>query len=202
MAEKVELTAKDASWNPRVEAILKLRRDASRLASKANKRVERLERNGFTDSPAYKTYLEGGGKFGVRGKTYNEVQAEVARLNRFLDSQTSTIKGVVENLKTMAANTGIKYESLNDLKSKASKFFELASKTEQYLRNVEDAASAIGYQKIWEAINEYTQQQGVDLASTEVDIDEMLAGVTAALDLHKAPETLGDGSQWFYLIED
>lgn len=187
---------------PRIIAIKAYRREASRLASKANKRVERLERNGFKDSPAYKTYLEGGGKFGVKGKTYNELQQEVSRLNKFLDSQTSTVKGVISNLKSMAENTGISYKSLTELKNKATKFFELAGKVEQYLRSVKDMASAIGYQKIWEAINTYTDEANIDLSSGEADIDSMIESVTAALDLNGAPETLGNGEQWYYLLKD
>lgn len=200
----VEINANEplAKEIPRIEVMKQMRREASRLASKANKRIERLERNGFKDSPAYKTYLEGGGKFGVRGKTYNQVQQEVSRLNKFLNSQTSTVKGVVDNLKTMAVNTGISYKNLTELKNKSAKFFELAGKVEQYLRTVKDMASAIGYQKIWEAINTYTDEAKVDLSSGEADIDSMIESVTSAIELGQAPETLGNGEQWFYLIKD
>ncbi|WP_457816372.1 hypothetical protein, partial [Staphylococcus aureus] len=131
-------------------AINAYRKEASRLVSLANKRVQRLELNGLTDSPAYKAYIASGGKFGVRGKSHNELQQEVARLNRFINSTTSTIKGVNKTLKEMADNTGITYRDLKELRAKSSKFFELANKVEQYLRTVDDMASAIGYQKIWE----------------------------------------------------
>ncbi|WP_457848416.1 hypothetical protein, partial [Staphylococcus aureus] len=83
----------------RVVAINAYRKEASRLVSLANKRVQRLELNGLTDSPAYKAYIASGGKFGVRGKSHNELQQEVARLNRFINSTTSTIKGVNKTLK-------------------------------------------------------------------------------------------------------
>lgn len=176
------------------------RRHASRLASKANKRIKRLEKNDLTDSPAYKTYIKGKGRFGVAGKTYNELQAEVSRLNGFINSNSSTIRGINSTLKEMAKNTGIKYQNLKELRRKSSKFFELASKVEQYLRNVEDMASAIGYQKIWQAINEYTRSAEVDLSSGEADIDGMISSVTSAIKTYESPTRLPDGG-WYKLSD-
>lgn len=158
------------------------RREASRKAQIANKRIQRLERAGLQSSPAYQKYIaEGGAKFGVKGKSFNEVQSEMARLNRFLDAKTSTIRGVNQTLREMAKNTGVKYKNLAELRAKSDKFFELSSKVEQYLRTVEDIASAIGYQKIWEAINVYVQDAEIDLADAEVDIEQMTQAVSGVL---------------------
>lgn len=184
----------------KVAKIRAYRKEASRLASIANKRVERLEKNNLQSSPAYQAYLSTGGRFGVKGKTYNEVQAEVSRLKRFIDSNTSTISGVNNTLKEMAKNTGIKYKNLEDLRSKSTKFFELASKVEQYLRTVEDMASAIGYQKIWEAINQYTQDGKIDLSAGEVDIDSMVDSVSKALAEYDQPAPIIEG--WYSLKKD
>lgn len=173
------------------------RREASRLASLANKRVARLENNKLTDSPAYKAYIETGGKFGVKGKSHNELQTEVARLRKFIESTTSTVKGVTNTLKEMASNTGIRYDNLTDLKSKAAKFFELSSKVEQYLRTVDDMASAIGYQKIWETINQYTKSGEIDLTGTDGDIDQMVKVVTDAIKEYDKPIQKLGGSGWF-----
>ena len=181
------------------QRISQYRRAASRLASVANKRIDRLEANGLTESPAYKTYLETGGKFGVKGKTHNEVQAEVARLKRFIESSTSTVKGVTQTLKDMASNTGITYTDFNDLKAKSGKFFELASKVEQYLRTVEDMASAIGYQKIWEAINQYVKDSQISLEGSERDIDQMTQAVVDAIKEYDAPIQKLGGNGWFTL---
>lgn len=185
--------------------IREYRTEASRKASVANKRIKRLEKNGLTDSPAYQRYIKsGGGKFGVKGKTYNEVQKEVARLNKFLDSQTSTIKGINSNLKEMAKNTGIKYKNLKELRAKSSKFFELSSKVEQYLRNVDDMASAIGYQKIWEAVNQYTKSAKINLENGEADVDAMIEEVTKALKEYDDPikdkiNEINESFDWFLL---
>lgn len=185
------------------QRIAEFRAEASRLASMANKRIERLERNKLTDSPAYQQYVKDGKvRFGVRGKTYNEVQAEMARLNRFINSQTSTIGGINTMLKEMATNTGIKYSNLTELREKSSKFFELASKVEQYLRTVDDMASAIGYQKIWEAINTYTKEQNLELNDGEVDIDNMVKAVTDALKKFDEPIKAIDGKTDWYILKE
>lgn len=184
--------------NTKTDNIKAMRKEASRLASLANKRVARLERNELKDSPAYKQYIESGGKFGVKGKDYNQVQQELSRLRRFIDSQTSTVKGTIDNLKTMAANTGITYKNLKDLKQKSSKFFELAGKVEQYLRTVDDMASAVGYQKIWEAINEYTDKAKIDLGDSEANIDTMIAAVTDAIKEYETPDTINEINENFY----
>lgn len=186
--------------------VAEYRKEASRLASMANKRVARLEANNLKDAPAYKGYIESGGKFSVKGKSYNELQKEVARMKTFIDANTSTVKGVNNYLKTIASNTGIKYKNLTDLRLKAPRFFELAAKVEQYLRNVEDIASAIGYQKIWEAINVYVKDSKADLSAAEVDIDEMVKRVTDAIMETQSPDNVSlealkayEASTWFKL---
>ena len=181
------------------EKIKEYRKEASRLASLANKRVNRLESNDLKDSPAYKKYIEDGGKFSVKGKSHNELQHEVSRLRRFISAETSTVKGVNRTLKDMANNTGIKYKNLKDLRNKASKFFELSSKVEQYLRTVDDMASAIGYQKIWEAINQYVKSGEIDLSSSDGDIDGMVKAVTDAIKEYDQPIQKLGGSGWFTL---
>lgn len=171
--------------------IKEFRTEASRLASMANKRIKRLENAGLTDSPAYKKYIESGGaKFSVRGKDHNELQKEVARMNQFLNSKTSTIRGVNNVLKEMADNTGMKYKNLTELKQKAGKFFELASKVEQYLRTVDDMASAIGYQKIWTAVNNYTDELRGEIDLSNMDIDRAIFEIGQAITEYEKKETI------------
>lgn len=158
------------------------RKEVSRLASLANKRLVRLEKGDLTDSPAYSRWVEDGKvKFGVKNKSYNDLQKEMSRLKRFINSNTSTVRGINNTLKDMAKNTGIKYNNIKDLRSKSSKFFELSSKVEQYLRTVEDMASAIGYNKIWEVINEYVQVEKVNLGSSETNIEDLVSVISKIL---------------------
>ena len=190
-------TSSDVEQEKRVK---KFRAEASRKASLANKRIQRLENAGLKESPAYKRWLrDGGEKFSVRGKTYREVQSEVKRLNRFIDAQTSTVRGTHNVLKDMAKNTGQTYKNLEELKQKSAKFFELASKTEQYLRNIHDAGSAIGYQKIWEQINTYIKESNADLADGKLNLDQMIESVSNALMQFDEPIKDGAGDEWFLL---
>lgn len=153
---------------------LKLKAEVSRLASMANKRLVRLEKNGLQDSPAYQKWVkDGGDKFSVRGKDYNQLQQELARVRNFVNSKTSTVRGLNKTLKEMAENTGIKYGSVKELQSKAKNFFDLANKIENYLRQTENSASAIGYRPIWEAINAYVEQEKIDLGDANLDIERL-----------------------------
>ena len=149
------------------------RKEASKVISVANKRLARLEKSNLTDSPAYAKLVDSKGnpKFSVRGLDHNQLQSEMSKVKKFVQAKTSTVRGINTTLKDMANNTGIKYKNLKDLRSKASSFFNLASKVEQYLRNVEDVASAIGYQKIWEAINQYVKSENLEFDEVEDSLD-------------------------------
>ena len=167
---------------PKVDKIKELKAEANRLVSLANKRVRRLEKNNLQSTPAYQAYIATGGKtFSTKGKDYNQLQSELSRLRRFIDSETSTVKGVNSYLKEIAKNTGIKYKNLTELRQKADKFFELSSKIEQYLRHVEDIASAIGYQKIWESINVYVKDNKLDLTDSRLSLEQMIETIGKAI---------------------
>lgn len=171
--------------------VREIRREASRLVSMANKRLQRLESNKLTDSPAYKSLYEERGKrprFGIRGKDFNEVQKEMARMRRFLDSATSTVRGANRVLKEMAKNTGIKYKNLKELKEKASQFFELASKVEQYLRNVEDMGSVYDSTRIFGQVKQYVKQAKIDLSDSKNDVDGMVRKIVKAMDIYNEQE--------------
>lgn len=189
----------------KTEKIRMFRKEVSRLASMANKRLERLEKNNLTDTPAYQGFLRSGGKrFGIKGKSYNEVQKEMARIRNFINAETSTIRGANRVLKEIANNTGIKYKNLTQLRQYSKQFFQIASKVEQYLRTVDDMASAIGYQKIWEQINKYVQKQRIDLSKAENDVDKMVHEITNALREYEKPISINEEnfSAWFKLPKD
>ena len=174
------------------------RKRISRLVSLANKRLKRLENAGLDDSPAYQKWVEAGAeKFSVKGKDHNQLQRELSRLKNFIESETSTVRGVNNVLKQMAQNTGIEYSNMQDLKNNAKTFFELSSKVEQYLRTVDDIASSIGYQKIWESINQYVKDERITLADAKMNIDQMIKVVT---DMLKASNNRYiDQDNWWFL---
>lgn len=162
------------------EKVKQLKQEISQKASMANKRLARLEKNNLTETPSYRNWVEYGGgvKFSVKGKSYNELQAELARVNHFLDNATSTVRGINKVLKDMAKVTGMNYEKVSDLYEMSSKFFELSSKVEQYLNSAMQGASAIGYQKIWQSINQYIKDEKISLNDSQVDVDDIIQKVS------------------------
>ena len=144
------------------------------MASMANKRLNRLENNNLTMLPAYQAWEQNGSiRFSVKGKDYNQLQAEYWRLKNFLDDRTSTVREANAFLKEMAENTGIQYHGLEDLKNKSARFFELAEKIREYNQAIGQAAQALDYQKIWQQINTAVQEDALDL-SEAVSSDEQL----------------------------
>ena len=183
---------------------LRLKAEVSRKSSMANKRLVRLENNNLTSSPAYQKWVDyqGGVKFSVRGKDYNQLQQELARVNQFIEAKTSTVRGLNKVLKEMAENTGIKYGSVKELQSKSKNFFALADKIKEYLRQTEGSASAIGYQPVWQAINEYVQQEKIDLGDSELEIDGLVDKIAKLTSYEKVEQgfegySLGDGFEYF-----
>ena len=151
-----------------------LRAEVSRMASMANKRLNRLENNNLTMLPAYQAWEQNGSiRFSVKGKDYNQLQAEFWRLKNFLDDRTSTVREANAFLREMAENTGIQYHGLEDLKNKSARFFELAEKIREYNQAIGQAAQALDYQKIWQQINTAVQEDALDL-SEAVSSDEQL----------------------------
>ena len=160
----------------------KYRQEASRKVSMANKRLKRMEEQNLTMSPAYKKWLdEGGQKFGIRGKSTQEVRAEVARLNKFLNQTTSTVRGTKKYLTNVAEQVGItNYNSFQSLNSQLKDFFEVSDRVREYLKNSKEVSVSIGYKKIWEQVNEYAETVGKEFNSLNQDIVEIAKSITQA----------------------
>ena len=170
---EVKTTIKGKS--PFTEEERKLRAEARRLVSMANKRLRRLEQQNLINSPAYKKWVEDGGqKFSVKGKSMNEVKQEIARMNEFLNKQTSTVKGAKQYFKNVAKEVGIKsFDNFTDLQNKLNTFFETTAKIKEYLYNSKEIGVAIGYQKIWEVVSDYVEEVGHELELTEENVLKM-----------------------------
>lgn len=154
----------------------KLKQELRRKVAIANKRLNRLEKNDLTELPAYKQWRDYGGgvKFSSAGSDYNQLQAELARVDRFINARTSLVRESNKYLKEIANLTNLKYKKVSELPSLLSNFFEVSSKIEQYLRQAEGSASAIGYQKIWEVVNKYVSDQDVDLSNVNDVVASMI----------------------------
>jgi hypothetical protein len=161
----------------------KLRAEARRLVSMANKRLRRLEQQNLLNSPAYKKWVEDGGqKFSVKGKSMEEVKQEVARMNDFLKMQTSTVRGAKQYFKNVAKEVGIKkVDDFTDLQKKLNKFFETTAKIKEYLYNSKEIGVAIGYQKIWEVVSDYVEEVGDEVELTEETVLEMIGKLVGSV---------------------
>lgn len=194
------MAIKDLSNIDYVE-VMKDRKQINRLVSVANKRIVRLKNNKLDDSPAMK-FVPESGKFSIKNKHGNALRSEVAKMRSFLRAQTSTIRGYDKLLKDLAKTTGMHYNKVRDIRARSARFFELASKVEQYLRNVQGIASSVGYEKIWEAINEFVKTENTDLLkNTNVSVDDLILDIVNMIEesdkemrnsLNQAKLDLGD----------
>lgn len=181
-----------------------LRKEVSRMASMANKRIDRLEKNNLTMLPAYQAWEKNGSvRFSVKGKSYEETQAEYWRLKKFLDDRTSTVKQANDFLREMAENTGIQYNGLEDLKTKSAKFFELADLIKQYNQSINQSAQALDYQKIWKDINTYVLDTDADLAdavSSEEQLEKFLNYMNLVQPVENNQEGFSlNGNKWDFI---
>lgn len=171
-----------------------LRREASRLVSLANKRLKRIEQQGLTESPAYKKFIDDGGqKFGIRGKSTEEVKQEIARMNDFIKKQTSTLTGTKKYLDNVAKSVGIiKFDNYKELQGKLNTFFRGVDKVREYLQNSKEVSVAIGYSKIFEVVSDYVEEVGAELDSIDDLVVEMAEKVVEGAGYGKANKMLDD----------
>lgn len=174
-------------FDEKAQKVFDERAEARRLVSLANKRLRRLEKKGYTNSPAYRAT---NGYFSVRGKNQAQIQAMLREMNKFIKAATSTIRGTNKYAKELAKTTGVKYKNMKDLQKKIPKFFELSSKVQQYLRNVEDMASAIDYNQVWEQVNVYVKDNSIDLSKADGNIDGMIKHISNALKKYEETNTV------------
>lgn len=166
-----------------LERVKAYRKEASRKVSLANKRIARLEKAGLKDSPAYQAYIEsGGGKFSIRGKNYRETQAEVSRLDRLINAETSTVRGSYKVLKNFAKKANIEYTDMADLQRQQKEMFEYVSKYNQYASTVLDAASAIGYKQVWDAANIFIKETQGQQKGAKLDIKAAIESMQKSID--------------------
>lgn len=166
---------KKSQTNVFTEIERKYRQEASRKVSMANKRLMRMEQQNLTMSPAFKKWVEDGAqKFGIRGKSMEQVRVEVARLDKFLKQSTSTVRGTKKYMTNIANQVGVKqWGSFQSLNQQLEGFFEVAEKVQDYLKNSKEVAVSIGYKKIWEQVNEYAETVGKEFSSLNADVVEI-----------------------------
>ena len=134
------------------------------LYAEAKRNIRDLQRHNLGDTPAIQKLEENGKiKFSVKGKTYNELQSDYFRLKRFMEAETSTVKGATNVLENIAKNINIQYNDLNEIIVKSRVFFDIASKVEQILEAQNQLAFTMGYQTIWTAVNNMVERKKINL---------------------------------------
>lgn len=171
-----------------------LRAQVSQLASMANKRLDRLEENELTLSPAYQKWEQNGShRFSVGGKSYSEVQSEYWRVKDFLEMRTSSVTGTKAVLQEIATNIGwgeIDFDNIASTQEQISNFFRIADTVSQYLESVDESAAALDYQEIWDTINAAYQQGKIDFDNAELDAEQMQEIVSEMLVLEGTQDML------------
>lgn len=171
-----------------------LRAQVSHLASMANKRLDRLEKNELTSSPAYQKWEQNGShRFSVSGKSYSEVQSEYWRVKDFLEMRTSSVTGTKAVLQEIATNIGwgkIDFENIALTQEQLSNFFAIANTVSQYLESVDESAAALDYQEIWNTINAAYQQGKIDFNNAELDAEQMQGIISEMLVLEETQNML------------
>lgn len=171
-----------------------LRAQVSQLASMANKRLDRLEQNELTSSPAYQKWEQNGShRFSVGGKSYPEVQSEYWRVKDFLEMRTSSVTGTKAVLQEIATNIGwgkIDFDNIALTQEQLSNFFKIADTVSQYLDSVDESAAALDYQEIWDTINAAYQEGKIDFNNAELDAEQMQGIVSQMLVLEGTQDML------------
>lgn len=171
-----------------------LRAQVSELASIANKRLDRLEKNELTSSPAYQKWEQNGShRFSVGGKSYSEVQSEYWRVKDFLEMRTSSVTGTKAVLQEIATNIGwgeIDFDNIASTQEQLSNFFQIADTVSQYLESVDESAAALDYQEIWDTINAAYQEGKIDFDNAELDAEQMQEIVSQMLVLEGTQDML------------
>lgn len=183
------------------EAVQDIKAELRGKVAMANKRIARLEKNDLTELSAYRSWSNqdnwrGGEKFTSAGSNYRDLQKELARVDKFLNNKSSLVREANKQLKSIADNTGIKYEKVSDLPQLTSKFFELASKAEQYLRNVQGTV-AVQYQEIWQEINAYLEKESIDLNESGADVEQILNEIMNNMSSESREDDNLDDMEWF-----
>lgn len=171
-----------------------LRAQVSQLANMANKRLDRLEKNELTSSPAYQKWEQAGShRFSVGGKSYPEVQSEYWRVKDFLEMRTSSVTGTKAVLQEIATNIGwgdIDFDNISETQDQLSNFFKIADTVSEYLNSVDESAAALDYQEIWDTINAAYQEGKIDFNNAELDAEQMQGIVSQMLVLEGTQDML------------
>lgn len=161
------------------------RKEIQRLVDMANKRVQRLKNNDLTMTSAYRQYFDYryGQKFSVKGKSKQELYAEVMRLTRFLNDSTSTVRGALAEARKMMV--GAERAKVSDVKNFINRYGELIENAKHIFKKSEEAGNAINYAKLKKIVDQYVKENYEAFMTSEDYLEKALDYIANAISIEK-----------------
>ena len=135
------------------------------MIREAKSRLKGLENAGI-DTPA-KQKLLSKTDLKTKGKNYNQLQSTYFAVDKFLKSQTASVKGATRNLNQIARIIGLKNVPVSEIISHARQFFEIASYAKQALNT---SGQSIGSTRLFEAIRKTEKKYQTEWNKAESDL--------------------------------
>lgn len=176
---------------------LRLKAEVSRMAQIVNKRMIRLEQAEMEFIPVMQMFeKDGRPHFGVRGKSYNELQSEYWQLKKYMEAKTGTVRQArayaQDVLNRIGAGDKIKGATVDQMNSYMKNLFDVTAKIQEYLKTTEQSALALDYQKIWNMVSAYFDGQGVDIVNL-FDSEQTAVQITNLMEMYKPVENNMEG---------
>ena len=135
------------------------------MIREAKSRLKGLENAGI-DTPA-KQKLLAKTDLKTKGKNYNQLQSTYFAVDKFLKSQTASVKGATQNLNQIARIIGLKNVPASEIIRYARQFFEIASYAKQALNT---SGQSIGSTRLFEAIRKTEKKYQTEWNKAESDL--------------------------------
>lgn len=148
-----------------------LRKAVKQLADSANKRIKRLQESKL-ESRALDKAFKSGGKFTTKGKDFTELQDEFMRVKEFLESPSSTVKGIRE-----ARRKVIKSLKKSGVDISEEDFAEIMGMYEQLREENPSISEKDLYYRVLKAIKQYVADKDLDPAEIYEKIKEDLSKI-------------------------
>lgn len=177
------------------ESMKEFRARVVKIQSAANKRLARLEKAGLTSSPAYRGIVDNQGfpRFSVKGKSHNEVISQFWKMKRFMDAESSTVKGYKNQLKQTAQAISYHSDSKGaELQAELADFFTISNVLADYFENIKQTAIALDYRRLWHAVNTSIKVSKAELSELKSDGKKLQGAISTMLQDIGIPSSAGD----------
>lgn len=184
VATKVDV-ATGKNIKQRKQKIKKMRREISRKAQMANKRIRRLEEKGVM-TPALSSFYRTRGKgnyFSIRGKSNNQAMQELAEVERYLEMATSSLTGARKILNDTAKKFNIELVASDWVKNqkRVNEIFRIVDKVDEYLKTSDQKTVAFASTQLIDGVANYIQDFEETVGDIEKDTEEIVVNIVDAI---------------------